>query len=172
MQKQEDYSPFLQPFDACTPTLSPMQQLVSDNFSLDTPELFGWQRSPMMPAVTMPSNMRAVSGMNNMQHFLLTPETTPTLAPYMPVTPSQLLNQKDEVQQRRSVHKEAEQRRRDILKGAFEGLRHSLLIAPDLTYSKVALLQKGITANPAGETIVSQRVKIAELEAKLKSQSE
>lgn len=44
---------------------------------------------------------------------------------------------------RRSVHKDAEQKRRDILKNCFDELRATLLVPSDLTISKVAVLQKG-----------------------------
>lgn len=65
---------------------------------------------------------------------------------------------------RRSVHKEAEQKRRDVLKGCFDDLKATLMIPTDLTYSKVALLQKGIAYFiVAGKVIVQHRMENEDL---------
>lgn len=49
------------------------------------------------------------------------------------------------IKQRRNIHKDAEQKRRDTLKNGFDQLRKCLVIPIDSTYSKVALLQKGFS---------------------------
>jgi hypothetical protein len=120
--KEGPFSPFLSPFlsgldpytaPSYTPPLAPQHNQTTNDFSLD-------------------------------ELLYASPAITPV---FSPVAPSQLLMidnhiRTDNPKIRRSVHKDAEQKRRDILKNAFDQLRTTLLVPSDLTISKVAVLNK------------------------------